>query len=80
MYALFFDMVKVDDIEINQELKKFDFFNLHGNLYITKNTDLSNLFRAINALKNIEWFKQNVKDIRTFKIENLSDFTDYIKE
>lgn len=41
---------------------------------------MANLFKAINALKSIEWFKFSVRDIRAFRVEDWSDFTDLIKE
>ncbi len=41
---------------------------------------MTNLFKAINALKNIEWFRESVRDIRAFRIEDWSNFTDFMKE
>jgi len=35
---------------------------------------------AIYALKKIAWFKASVRDIRAFKVENWSDFTQIVKE
>ena len=40
---------------------------------------MANLFAAIYALKKIDWFKSSVRDIRAFKVENWSDFTDIVK-
>jgi len=34
------------------------------------------LFRAIQSLKNLHWFRLSVRDIRAFKIEDYSDFTE----
>ena len=42
--------------------------------------DMANLFAAIYALKKIAWFKSSVRDIRAFKVENWSDFTQIVKE
>ena len=42
--------------------------------------DMDNLFAAIYALKKISWFKSSVRDIRAFKVENWSDFTQIVKE
>ena len=36
-------------------------------------------FAAIYALKKIAWFKASVRDIRAFKVENWSDFTQIVK-
>lgn len=40
---------------------------------------MGNLYRAIDALRSTKWFKNSVRDIRTFKVENWSDFTAIIK-
>lgn len=32
------------------------------------------------ALKDIEWFKNSVRDIRAFKVEDWSDFTWFMKD
>lgn len=38
-----------------------------------------NLFNAINALKQVEWFRDSVRDIRGYRVEEWSDFTDSVK-
>lgn len=92
MYAIAFDMV-VSDLrqhygepynnayfEINQVLRKYNFYNTQGSVYMTENTDMSNLFRAIDALKHIGWFKNSVRDIRAFRVEDWSNFTEFVQE
>jgi virulence-associated protein VapD len=37
------------------------------------------LVRAMEALKKVDWFKKSVRDIRAFRVENWSDFTDFVK-
>ena len=49
-------------------------------LYFANKDDMANLFAAIYALKKISWFKSAVRDIRAFKVENWSDFTQIEKE
>lgn len=66
--------------EIKIVLRKYDFYNTWGSAYLTDKDDMANLFSAINALKNIHWFKLAVRDIRAFKVENWSDFTQIVKE
>ena len=61
--------------EIKEVLKK-----IQGSTYLTKSDDLGNLFRAIEALKKIEWFRKSVRDIRGYKVENWSNFTDIVKD
>lgn len=33
-----------------------DFYNTQGSVYLTEKNDMSVLFSAINALKEIDWF------------------------
>ena len=44
-----------------------------------KNNDMANLFKAMNELKNTSWFINSVRDIRAFRVEDWSDFTDFMK-
>ena len=65
--------------EIKILLRNYDFYNTQGSVYLTDKDDMANLFAAIYALKKIDWFKSSVRDIRAFKVENWSDFTDIVK-
>ena len=92
MYAIAFDMVVADlkefygephnnaYFEINQVLRKYDFYNAQGSVYLTKKNDMANLHRAIDALKKIEWLRHSVRDIRVFRVEDWSDFTSVVKK
>ena len=42
--------------------------------------DMINLFNAVNALKAIEWFRKSVRDIRGYRVEEWSDFTDIVRK
>ena len=66
--------------EINKVLRQFDFYNTQGSVYMTEKSDMANLFKAIDALKKIEWFRSSVRDIRAFRVEDWSDFTGLFKE
>ena len=66
--------------EIKILLRKYDFYNTQGSVYLTDKDDMANLFAAIYALKRISWFKLSVRDIRAFKVENWSDFIQIVKE
>lgn len=92
MFAISFDMV-ISSLkenygelynnayfEISVVLENFNFYRTQGSVYLTDSNDMSNLFRALNALKNIDWFKESVRDIRAFRVEDWSNFTGYIKE
>ena len=61
-------------------LREYDFYNTQGSLYLTKTTDMLNLYKAMEALKRIEWFRKSVRDIRAFRVEDWSNFTSLFKE
>ena len=92
MYAIAFDMV-VSDLklcygepynnayyDISKVLERYSFYRAQGSVYLSKNRDMANLFRAIDSLKKIDWFKSSVRDIRAFRVEDWSIFTDFVKE
>lgn len=91
MFAISFDMV-ISDLkqsygdpyhgaywEIKHVLLRHNFYWVQGSTYMTDTDDLSNLFMAIAALKEIGWFRKSVRDIRGYKVENWSDFTAMVK-
>ena len=93
MYAIAFDL-KIDDLkktygepynraydEIKQELEALGFDWTQGGVYmsVAKENTLTTVYRAINRLSAIDWFKKSVRDIRAFKVEDWSDFTDIVK-
>lgn len=92
MFAISFDMI-VSDLkqhyrepynnayfEISTILEKYEFYRTQGSVYLSTKNDMANLLRALNALKSTEWFRDSVRDIRAFRVEDWSNFTDYIKE
>ena len=91
MYAIAFDMIIADlkenygepynnaYFEIKTVLREFEFYNTQESVYLTTKNDMANLYRAIEALKKIDWFKKSVRDIRAFRVEDWSDFTTVIK-
>jgi len=92
MYAIAFDMVVADIkeyygepynnayFEIKMILREYEFYNTQGSVYLTEKNNMANLYRAIEALKKIEWFRKSVRDIRAFRVEDWSDFTSVIKD
>lgn len=92
MFAIAFDMV-ISDLkefygepynnayyEIKIVLREYNFYNAQGSVYICETGDMANLFNALTNLKKLEWFRKSVRDIRAFKIEDWSDFTEFIKQ
>lgn len=65
--------------EIKEVLNANGFEWIQGSTYLTDSDDMTNLFRAITALSKIIWFKNSVRDIRGYQVENWSNFTDLIK-
>lgn len=94
MYAIAFDL-KIDVLkaeygepynraydEIRQELENIGFEWTQGSVYINPKSEnnLTNVYLAINKLSKIAWFKKSVRDIRAFKVEDWSDFTEIVKQ
>ena len=91
MYAVAFDLVVADAYkyhpkgatqaytEIGRVLARHGFSRVQGSLYVTENEDMANLFLAIQALRDRDWFPRSVRDIRAFRIEQWSDFTALVK-
>lgn len=93
MYALSFDMEiaklkehyadpynKAYD-EIRVTMSELGFEWIQGSLYISKSDkdNLTSVYKVISKLSSIKWFKESVKDIRAFKVEDWSDFTEVVK-
>ena len=66
--------------EIGEILEEHEFYNAQGSVYLTQSTDMANLFEAIDALRSVSWFQNSVRDIRAFRVEDWSDFTNYVKK
>lgn len=94
MYAIAFDMdiAKLKEsygepynnayTEIKNIMHSKGFFWTQGSVYLS-NSDKDGIglvFDAMTALRQIDWFKHSVRDIRAFKVEDWSDFTGRIKE
>jgi len=93
MYAIAFDLevAKLEEhygkpynnayLEINKELKSNGFEWTQGSLYLSslEISDLTSVYKAINALSKIDWFCKSLRDIRVFKVEEWSDFSDILK-
>ena len=67
--------------EIRQELEAIGFEWTQGSVYISNSNkdNLTVVYKAINRLSSINWFKKSVRDIRAFKVEDWSDFTEIVK-
>ena len=92
MFAIAFDLDTADTrrnhpkgvtqayTDIRRTLANFEFDWVQGSVYVTQNEDMSNLLRAILALKHLAWFPASVRDVRGFRVELWSNFTAMVKE
>ena len=91
MYAVAFDLVVADTelhhpkgvsqayADIASVLNEHGFRRVQGSLYVTENEDMAKLFISMQALKSLSWVPKSIRDIRAFRIEQWSDFTEVIK-
>ena len=91
MFAIAFDLIVEETqarhpksvpaayAEIGKTLAQYGFEGIQGSVYVTERDDLANLTAAMTSLKALPWFPQSVRDIRAFRIELWSDFTDFVK-
>lgn len=92
MYAISFDMevAKLKENYGEPYNKAYDeiklimdelCFRAQGSLYISKSdqNNLATVYKVINKLSHIMWFSDSVRDIRAFKVEDWSDFTEIVR-
>jgi len=65
--------------DVGAELKRYGFDRIQGSVYVSHDDNLVNVTLAMNALKALPWFPASVTDIRAFKVEHWSDFTNFMK-
>jgi virulence-associated protein VapD len=65
--------------DIGKTLEKFGFHGVQGSVYITENNEISNMYRAIEALKQLPWLAGSIGELRVLRAELGSDFTAIIK-
>ena len=65
--------------DIGRALGGYGFARVQGSVYICDSEDLASLFAALTALKALAWFAHCVRDIRAFRVEQWSDFTEFMK-
>lgn len=65
--------------DIGATLTRYGFTRVQGSVYVSRDDSLVAVTLAMNALKALPWFPTCVRDIRAFKVEHWSDFTDFVK-
>ena len=91
MFAIAFDLT-VKDVskrhpkgvaaaytDIGATLARFGFRWVQGSIYVCENEDMANLMDAMDALTDLPWFPPSVRDVRAFRVEQWSNFTDRVK-
>ena len=66
--------------DLDVTLETYGFKRIQSSLYVTQSEEMSNLFLAIQKLREQDWFPKSVRDIRAFKIDQWSDFTSMVKK
>jgi len=91
MYAITFDLLTEDLLkvypksrtcayyEIKQCLRDYGFYNVQGSVYQSPDASLGELYDAVDALREISWFPLAARDVRAYRVEEWSDFTDRVK-
>jgi virulence-associated protein VapD len=91
MFAISFDMVLKDLVQhypgfpsaaykdIARTLAASGFRPIQGSVYVNEAESLVDVTNAMNALRGLPWFRDSVRDIRVFRIEQWSDFTAFHK-
>ena len=65
--------------DIGAVLNRYGFSRIQGSVYMSQHDSMVHVTMAMTALKALSWFPTCVRDIRAFKVEHWSDFTDFIK-
>jgi virulence-associated protein VapD len=65
--------------EIGVVLNRHGFERVQGSVCVSNGDSLVDVTLAMNALKALPWFSICVRDIRAFKVEHWSDFTEFMK-
>lgn len=84
MYGIVFKLTKDDKNlidEVDKLLNQFGFERKDfTNFYMNKSESMLPLIDAMDALRAFGDFKNNVTDIKAFKISQWSDFTNFVKK
>lgn len=68
--------------EVKSALDACGFEWTQGSVYVSREDkdNLATVYKAINTLTILDWFRRSVRDIRAFKVEDWSDFTAIVQE
>jgi virulence-associated protein VapD len=65
--------------DIGATLNRYGFTRVQGSVYLSQDENLVNVTRRWLHSRRYPGFPICVRDIRAFKVEHWSDFTDFVK-
>ncbi|WP_412031701.1 virulence protein [Metamycoplasma buccale] len=66
--------------EVRDILRHYGFHWLSNSFYFSRSiNNLVQIFQAVKHLKDIPWFVKSLVSLHVFKMEDISDFTEYLK-
>ena len=92
MYVITFDLVTLETAkrhpkgvsqaysDIGRTLARFEFEGIQGSVYMSRNDELANMYRAVEALKALPWIAGSIRELRVLRADFGSDFTDVLRE
>lgn len=67
--------------EIRNILRHYGFHWLSNSFYFSRVLNcIAQIFQAVQALKQIPWFVSSLVSLHVFKMEDMSNFTSYLKD
>lgn len=64
--------------EIAEILSQYGFDSM-GRAFISQSDNVADLFTAVSALREVSWFSSSVRTLHSFKIEQWSDLTKFVR-
>ena len=65
--------------EIRREMESIGFEWIQGNIYLSRKDSLASVYKAMNRLSQIPWFRDCARSVCAFQMEDWSDFTGIVK-
>ena len=65
--------------DIRRVLEQYGFARIQGSTYAANHEDQTQIFLALTALRQLEWFGPSLNNIRVFRMEAGADFTEIMK-
>lgn len=67
--------------EVRDILRHYGFHWLSNSFYFSRSLNsILKIYQVVKALKELPWFVSSLVSIHVFKMEDMSDFTEYLKD